>query len=136
MKARSILTLALLAGCALMSSDGVRAEDPEGPPPGPPREAIEACSGQADGASCSFTMGGRSLAGTCRQGPSGLPAACAPAGGPPHEPPPEAVAACSGIAEGAQCAVTLGGNTLDGVCRSGPHGEARACFPNKMPPPP
>ena len=136
MKARSMLTLALLAGCALMGSDGVKAEDPQGPPPGPPREALEACSGQAEGASCSFTQGGSSLAGTCRHGPAGLPAACLPAGGPPHGPPPEALEACSGMEEGAPCAVTLGGNTLDGVCRSGPHGEARACFPSKRPPAP
>ena len=46
---------------------------------GPPPEALEACKGQQDGASCQFTAPrGETIAGVCRNGPRGEPAACAP----------------------------------------------------------
>jgi len=75
-----------------------RGPDPQGPfaclpgdrpppPPFPPREAVDACTGLAAGAACSFAIDGRTLTGTCRVGPDGSgPTACAPADMPP--PPP------------------------------------------------
>jgi hypothetical protein len=57
----------------------------DGPPPGggPPREALAACSGRSEGASCSFQgRGGESVSGTCGAPPD-RPLACMPAGGPP-----------------------------------------------------
>jgi hypothetical protein len=126
------VVVAVLVSCAVVGGGRVLAEEGHG---GPPEEAREACRGAQDGTTCSFTLDGTTVSGTCRSGPSGLPPACFPAGQPPHGPPPEAIAACNGIEEGAQCAVTLGGNTLDGTCRSGPAGEPRACFPKNRPPP-
>jgi hypothetical protein len=55
---------------------------PRGPRGGPPPEAINACSGQSEGASCSFLMfRGNRISGTCAsiQGQR----ACVPRGGPP-----------------------------------------------------
>jgi hypothetical protein len=45
---------------------------------GPPPEAVQACSGLDVGATCNFTVNGKELNGTCRQGPEGKPAACFP----------------------------------------------------------
>ena len=51
---------------------------------GPPPEALEACQGQQEGASCQFTAPrGETIAGVCRSGPRGEPAACAPRDLPP-----------------------------------------------------
>jgi hypothetical protein len=139
MRIRRLVCGGLLAG-TLLTGERPLAEEPgrRSGRPGPPREAIEACSGQQEGANCSFTIDGNQLTGTCRAGPAGLPAACFPRGGPPgphRGPPPEAVQACSGMKEGEACAVTLDGNTLDGVCRSGPEGGSLACLPTKPPSP-
>lgn len=46
-----------------------------------------------------------------------------------HGPPPEALSACSGLAESAACAFTHRGQNLTGVCRAGPGGAALACAP-------
>lgn len=43
---------------------------------GPPQGAIDACSGESIGASCSFTGGMGTVSGTCRDTPDGM--ACAP----------------------------------------------------------
>lgn len=49
-------------------------------------------------------------------------------GGPRGGPPPEAFAACEGLAAGDACTVDLGGSSVDGTCRSGPDGQgALAC---------
>jgi hypothetical protein len=73
-------------GCLAMPGGGVVACAPlhlhlrRGPPP----EALEACQGQQDGATCQFTAPrGETIAGVCRSGPSGEPAACAPRDAPP-----------------------------------------------------
>jgi hypothetical protein len=93
----------------------------------PPKEAIEACSGKANADTCSFTgPGGRSLEGTCRQGPDGKGVmACAP------KPPKEAVDACSGKSEGNDCSfVGRNNNNITGACRKAPGGETDlVCFP-------
>jgi hypothetical protein len=60
---------------------------PDRPPPGrcgPPQEALQACAGLQEGASCSFSLGGRALSGTCRTGPDGSTMACAPSQPPPQ----------------------------------------------------
>lgn len=61
-----------------------------GRPPGPPPEAVAACSGKAAGAGCSFTgRQGESLSGQCETPPggasssSGTVLACRPANMPP-----------------------------------------------------
>ncbi|MDO6585106.1 hypothetical protein Q4543_06210 [Salipiger sp. 1_MG-2023] len=52
-------------------------------PARPPKEAIDACSGKSNGASCSFAgKDGTSMSGTCKAPDSKTPAACAPAGAP------------------------------------------------------
>jgi len=45
-------------------------------------------------------------------------------------PPPEAVQACSGLQDGAPCSFTHHNHEVSGTCRTGPQGEAAACFPS------
>ncbi len=52
---------------------------------GPPPEALQACTGLQDGATCSFTHNGHEISGTCRTGPDGKGPACFPT----HPPHPE-----------------------------------------------
>lgn len=97
---------------------------------GPPTEALAACSGQSEGASCSFSLEARALTGTCRAPHDGSSTtlACAP----PHHhrgPPPEALAACASSSAGSSCSVTFQGQTLSGTCVAGPDGQALACLP-------
>lgn len=58
---------------------------------GPPPEAISACNGQSEGASCSFTGPPGAISGTCRRVPEGS-FACVPTNPPPRgnggQPPP------------------------------------------------
>lgn len=104
---------------------------PGGPggPRTPPAEAVAACTGQSDGASCSFSLGDRALTGVCKAPPDGSSTtlACAP----PHHrgPPPEALAACASSSAGASCSVAFQGQTLNGTCVAGPEGQALACLP-------
>lgn len=112
-------------------------------PPGPPAEALQACAAHSAGDACTVSIGGKSLAGTCRAGPPGAPLSCAPAGGPPPgmmppglpPPPPEALAACTGHVDGDACSFTFQGMNLTGACRGGPNGEPAACAPPMGPPP-
>lgn len=78
------LGVILAATLALAAAYGAVAQMPggDGPPPRPPREALQACVGKSDGAACGGQGG---PAGTCRA-PQGLPLACVPAGG--MGPPP------------------------------------------------
>jgi hypothetical protein len=105
-------------------------------PPAPPQEAVDACAGRESGAACTFQHDGHSVAGSCRAVPGGGTVACAPQ----HwyrGPPPEALEACQGRQEGATCQFTAPrGETIAGVCRSGPRGEPAACAPKDAPPPP
>lgn len=132
----SVLTLLALGALAapLAAQDRGRG----GPPHhGPPAEALAACSAHVSGASCSFVdaRGGHTVTGTCGAPSSDLPLACMPAGGPPHGhphgPPPEALTACDGIDIGDACVVDSPHGTLEGTCRSTPHGEA--CVPAHLP---
>ncbi|MCC6215915.1 MAG: hypothetical protein IT376_13705 [Polyangiaceae bacterium] len=53
-----------------------------------------------------------------------------------HPIPEEAIVACEGADEGAECDVDLPARTLEGTCREGPNGEALACAPPFPPPGP
>jgi hypothetical protein len=58
---------ALTLACAAQAQDGPPGGD-RGRPPSPPPEAVQACEGQAEGASVSFTLkDGKALTGTCRK---------------------------------------------------------------------
>jgi hypothetical protein len=100
----------------------------------PPQEAVDACSGREAGASCTFQHDGRTVGGSCRAVPGGTVVACAPPFGHLH-PPPEALAACNGQQDGASCQFTSPrGDTIAGICRTGPQGEPAACLPKNPPP--
>jgi len=79
------ILLALPPAFAASAGDEPRGRGHQGPPP----EALEACSGQAEGDACSFT--GRrddTINGTCLNPPHREDTlACVPEGGPPHGPP-------------------------------------------------
>ncbi len=133
-----------LIGCAVLSVPllGMGGASAADAPPGPgrhapPQEAIEACNGLQEGTACTVTFGdGRQLSGTCRTGPQGSAAACAPNGPPPggFRPPPEAVQACSSLQEGASCSFTMpDGDQLAGTCRASPDGSTVACAPAHPP---
>jgi hypothetical protein len=112
---------------------------------GPPPEAVAACTGRSEGASCSFTAPSGELSGTCHSGRDGSGSlACMPAGHPgdggpgkppdggqgPHGgPPPQAVAACAKLASGATCSFTAPFGNVTGTCRTGPNGGTLACSP-------
>src|SRR5262245_18697064 len=94
---------------ALLSIAGARDASAEGERPrrGPPPEAIAACEDLEQCDACSVTHDERTLVGTCEETPDGE-LACRPEGGRGHRsPPPEAIEACSGAAEGAACSVTF-----------------------------
>lgn len=105
---------------------------------GPPPEALEACKGLQEGNACQVSFDGKTTAGTCRTGPQGEAAACLPEGGPGgrgrhHGPPPEALSACSGKAQGATCSFTHRDHTMEGTCEQGPQGDTTACRPARPP---
>jgi hypothetical protein len=56
--------------------------------------------------------------------------------GPPPAPPPEALQACQGVQDGAACTFTSGDSDVTGTCRTGPDGQASACFPARPHGPP
>ncbi|HET8724609.1 MAG TPA: hypothetical protein VFM53_10445 [Anaeromyxobacteraceae bacterium] len=56
--------------------------------------------------------------------------------GPPRSPPPEAVAACQGLADGAACGFTMGDRQATGTCRITPDGQVFACAPSRPHGPP
>ncbi|MGC4121445.1 MAG: hypothetical protein QM765_44095 [Myxococcales bacterium] len=57
---------------------------PHGGHHGPPAAALDACKSLRDGDSCSFSLDGRSVTGSCRTGPEGQSAACLPSDMPPR----------------------------------------------------
>jgi hypothetical protein len=104
-------------------------------PPAPPQEAVDACTGREAGAACTFQQDGHSATGTCHAVPGGSTIACAPLHFFHLRPPPEALEACKGQRDGASCQFTAPrGETIAGVCRSGPRGEPPACAPKDAPP--
>lgn len=115
----------LLGACLLLGglAQAQSTEAPDGPsegghPHGPPQAMLDACNGQSEGASCSFTFNGQTKDGTCHLGPRGDAAACFPADWHPHGPPPEAVNACAKLAVGTECSFAHGDHTVSGTCRA------------------
>jgi hypothetical protein len=51
-------------------------------------------------------------------------------------PSPQALAACDGRSEGAECTVTLEDGEHTGVCLRSPRDAAPTCMPKPLPPPP
>jgi hypothetical protein len=127
---------------------------------GPPPEALEACSGQTEGASCQFEGRRRTVSGTCqsrqneiicvpsdrpKQGRMGHPGfgprdsvalgASDPQGAPrsdrPGGPPPEAYSACEGKSDGQSCTVETPHGRLEGVCHT--RDSHAFCVPNRHP---
>jgi hypothetical protein len=83
---RSVTQLFLLA--TYMSSTIANAEPDQqnGKRRGPPREAIEVCADQSEGAACSFSGRRGEVAGSCIAPPQSQDElACAPEGGPPKD---------------------------------------------------
>ncbi len=70
---------------ACRPAGGPDGQGPQGQqrPPRPPQAAIDACQNLSSGASCSFTLEGQTLTGTCRA-PQGKPLACMPDHMPPR----------------------------------------------------
>jgi len=108
---RASVVMAMLMVVSMANAQGKR---------GPPKEALNACVGKSDGASCSVVLREHTVSGTCHAGPNGEALACLPA------PPPEAVSACAGLSEGTACGFTFEGQNLVGTC------HALACLPSPM----
>jgi hypothetical protein len=125
--------LILVAGFLAARSANAEA-DRLGPPPSPPPEMVQACSGYAAGDSCSVTLNGHTIEGTCRSGPDAeAPLACFPKGPPPGVPLRGVVEACDGRAAGDSCSVTSNDRTIDGTCRTDPHRDGSlVCFPRNL----
>lgn len=119
---------AIFAAAALAAL-GATAE--EGGHPAPPPEAIQACAGMSDGASCRIQFRDKSLDGICRAMPGGE-IACVPPHGLHRGPPPEAIEACVAKESGAACSFELPDRTLSGNCRA-PEGKSLACMPQRPP---
>lgn len=71
---------AFAAFAALLACSAVMAQPKsgEGPPGGPPAEALTACKSAKSGDSCTFSSPNGSVSGSC-MAPQGRPLACAPA---------------------------------------------------------
>jgi hypothetical protein len=115
--------------CAQLADGSLACRPPHPPRPPPPPEATAACAALAAGAACSFTHGDHTVQGTCKaddHAAAGSALACAPER---KGPPPEATAACTGLASGASCSFKLGEHDLTGTCRAGPDNAALSCAP-------
>ena len=88
-----------------------------------PQEALDACSGKANGTVCEYSADGQTLNGTCRNMPSGQ-TVCLGGGrgggftGNRTAMASESVDACAGKAEGDVCSFTMNDRTIDGTCAS------------------
>lgn len=104
---------------------------------GPPAEAKQACANLSASAACSFTIEGRSIAGTCLNRPMGGELVChpndVPMGIARHGPPQASIDACQGKAANAACSfVAPHGQTMTGTCFAPPNGKGLACRPSGM----
>jgi hypothetical protein len=116
----------------------VAGEPGRGPGHGPPPEAAAACASLSASAACTFTVGERSLTGTCETPPGSTSLACRPSGPPPRHrggPPAEAVKACASLTASAACSFTVGGDrSVAGTCETSPESATLACRPSGPPP--
>lgn len=132
MTLRNGLCCVLLIAGSLAARSAMAQTDGSPPAGGPPPEMLDACNGSAAGDSCTVTLKGHAIDGTCRAGPTAeAPLACFPKGPPPGV-PAEAVDACNGRAAGDSCSVTLSDRAIEGTCRSDPHRDGSlVCLPAK-----
>jgi hypothetical protein len=71
--------VSVVFGLAMSFAQAQEPAQGQGKPHGPPPEAINACSGKAAGAECSFTgHHGKTMTGTCKTGHEGSTLACHP----------------------------------------------------------
>ncbi|HEY3449707.1 MAG TPA: hypothetical protein VGK67_25355 [Myxococcales bacterium] len=106
---------------------------PPGEHRGPPQAALDACQSLRAGDTCSFSMDGRDVTGSCQACPKDGRIACAPADM-RRGPPQESLDACAKLEVGDACSFTHDGRSLTGTCR-GPADKPAACAPNDLPPP-
>ena len=120
---------------------------------GTPQEAITACEGLPQGASCSFDMPFGTVRGTCITPPDLNQLTCAPQGMIPQNgqfpsqdsqpqsatgqtlqqtPPREAITACEGLTQGVSCSFSMPFGTIDGTCITPPGLNQLACTPRGM----
>jgi hypothetical protein len=125
MKPSSLVVVA----ASLFASLAFAQEPGRGPGHGPPPEALAACASLIAGATCSVSLHGQTLAGTCVSPPGGSALACRPTNPPPMTPPPEAVSACAQRSANDACAFSLGGTNLTGTCATPPGSSTLACRP-------
>ncbi len=78
----------------------------------------------------------RVLAGLAAATGLGVLAVAGVASAHPHQPPPEAFAACDGKAKGDACTVQIHDETIAGTCDAPPDATRLACRPNGPPPGP
>ena len=126
MRAAAVAAISLLALSAAAQTD-------RPPPQGPPPEAYAACATKAQGDACSVSLRDATVTGVCAQDLQSQSLFCRPDRPPPgpHGPPPEAIAACSGKADGASCSAALpDGSMRSGTCKAGP-GQQLACLPQR-----
>ncbi len=106
----------------------------------PPREALQACENQTQGAACSFTLpNGNFIEGNCVVPPNQSQLACAPQGMAPRQPqnqspqagrpPQEALDACANLTQGANCSFSALFGAVNGVCVTPPGLNQLACAP-------
>ncbi len=113
--------------------------------PGPPPEALDACSDKSEGTTCSFDAPHGTVTGSCRsiqaqsvcapdnpsaqhRGGRGLGDAGRSTRGRFAGPPPEALSACEGKMDGDACKVQTPRGDHDGRCRS--QGGEPFCVPD------
>ena len=83
---RSVALPIILASYLTSTIADAQPDQQSGERRGPPQQAIEACAGQSEGASCAFSGHRGDVAGTCIVPPGGQDLlACAPEGGPPQQ---------------------------------------------------
>ncbi len=127
------------------SDDDFTPPDDDDDDTGPPPEAFEACEEKSVGDECEFEGMDGTVTGTCQEIEGDL--VCEPENppdddddaGPPDDdddmtgPPPEAIEACDGKAEGDDCEFeTSQGDTITGTCKM--IEDVLACAPEGPPP--
>lgn len=115
---------------------------------GPPQQAIDACTDEAVGATCSFGLPSRSnIVGTCITLPNSSQLTCVPQGQgrqPTQDgqipqvnnagsPPQQALKACTNLARDATCSFSLpNGANIAGTCNNAPNSGELACAPQGL----
>lgn len=119
---------------------------------GPPQEAIKACEGLTQSASCSFNMPFGKIDGTCITPPGLIQLTCTPQGMIPQNvqnpsqgsqpqspiaqqgPPREAIDACEGLTQSASCSFNMPFGAVNGMCITPPNSNQLTCAPQGLVP--